>query len=190
MIGSEFCDDGNGIDTDGCTNACENARCGDTIIGPGEQCDDEIATPMMGVIPTAKSNAEWPLGWQRQCDDGNDIDTDNCTNACSIAACGDGIIQPPSNATMGTMPPVTGVARHAAMKSSAFRFVRPGCTPGSNTISSGSLCRWQCHDLYGQITHHPNGGKLTSAKFDNHRNSGLAKSGFRQQSKFRNLRFI
>jgi cysteine-rich repeat protein len=27
-----------------------------------------------------------------ECDDGNDIDTDDCTNACTIAVCGDGIV--------------------------------------------------------------------------------------------------
>ncbi|MCA9657262.1 MAG: DUF4215 domain-containing protein [Myxococcales bacterium] len=29
-----------------------------------------------------------------ECDDGNDVDTDMCTNACTLAVCGDGIIGP------------------------------------------------------------------------------------------------
>jgi cysteine-rich repeat protein len=38
--------------------------CGDGIVDPGEECDD-----------------------------GNDIDDDECTNACTLPACGDGIVQ-------------------------------------------------------------------------------------------------
>jgi cysteine-rich repeat protein len=37
----ELCDDGNDIDTDACTNACEPATCGDGIVHEGvEECDD------------------------------------------------------------------------------------------------------------------------------------------------------
>lgn len=39
----EACDDGDGIDTNGCTNRCELPRCGDGVVqaGRGEMCDDE-----------------------------------------------------------------------------------------------------------------------------------------------------
>jgi cysteine-rich repeat protein len=38
--GAETCDDENQVDTDGCTNACQLARCGDGIIHQGqEECD-------------------------------------------------------------------------------------------------------------------------------------------------------
>jgi cysteine-rich repeat protein len=37
----EVCDDGNKSNADGCTNSCQNARCGDTFTQQGvEQCDD------------------------------------------------------------------------------------------------------------------------------------------------------
>ena len=39
--------------------------CGDGVIQPGEECDD-----------------------------GNDINDDACTNTCALPACGDGILQP------------------------------------------------------------------------------------------------
>ena len=45
-------------------NACEPARCGDSITGPGEECDD-----------------------------GNENDDDGCTNECRRALFGDGIVQ-------------------------------------------------------------------------------------------------
>ncbi|MBI4126665.1 MAG: DUF4215 domain-containing protein [Deltaproteobacteria bacterium] len=60
----EQCDDGNLVDTDACTNTCQDARCGDGFVGPGEACDD-----------------------------GNEVNTDMCTNACQSPRCGDGFIQ-------------------------------------------------------------------------------------------------
>jgi cysteine-rich repeat protein len=42
---SEACDDGNRVDTDNCTNACQVATCGDGSVHAGvEQCDDGNAT--------------------------------------------------------------------------------------------------------------------------------------------------
>ncbi len=39
--GDEVCDDGNDVDTDMCTNACEEAACGDGLVYEGvEACDD------------------------------------------------------------------------------------------------------------------------------------------------------
>ncbi|MCH8147578.1 MAG: DUF4215 domain-containing protein [Planctomycetes bacterium] len=40
--GSEACDDGNNDNTDACLNTCVNARCGDKVPGPGEDCDDGV----------------------------------------------------------------------------------------------------------------------------------------------------
>ena len=31
---------------------------------------------------------------REECDDGNDVDTDGCTNACRFARCGDGVMGP------------------------------------------------------------------------------------------------
>ena len=60
----EQCDDGNFLDTDGCTISCKLPRCGDGSVQRGEQCDD-----------------------------GNKLDNDGCTNRCTEPACGDGIVQ-------------------------------------------------------------------------------------------------
>ena len=68
----EQCDDGNNINTDACTNACEVARCGDGVaradLGAGEE------------------------GYEG-CDDGNLEDNDTCTIDCVAAVCGDGIVR-------------------------------------------------------------------------------------------------
>jgi cysteine-rich repeat protein len=63
QAGVEMCDDGNIDETDGCTTTCVPAVCGDGIVQAGEQCDDA-----------------------------NDITSDNCP-ACQLAYCGDGYIQ-------------------------------------------------------------------------------------------------
>lgn len=68
----EECDDGNTQDRDNCTNACENAECGD------------------GVIWDRQSGAE-------QCDDGNTNNGDGCSSICKneyVAKCGNNIIDP------------------------------------------------------------------------------------------------
>jgi hypothetical protein len=52
------------VNTDSCTNACLNPRCGDGFIQGSEQCDD-----------------------------GNTVNTDSCTNYCLNAICGDGYVQ-------------------------------------------------------------------------------------------------
>ena len=61
------CDDGNRVDSDGCTNDCTLAACGDGILLTGEEA----------------------------CDDGNRVDTDaQCRNTCQIARRGDGVVNP------------------------------------------------------------------------------------------------
>jgi len=66
----EQCDDGNADNTDGCTNACEQATCGDGFL---QQLEDHF----------------------EQCDDGNDDNYDGCNNACKIVepVCGNGVVE-------------------------------------------------------------------------------------------------
>ena len=76
----EQCDDGNRIDTDACTNACENARCGDGIVGPEEECDggDECLNDC--TLSARCGNGEVEDG--EACDDGNQVDGDGCSRNC------------------------------------------------------------------------------------------------------------
>ena len=58
----EECDDGNIVDADACTNACEDNICGDGFLNTtGEECDD-----------------------------GNIVDGDGCSSTCIVQACVDG----------------------------------------------------------------------------------------------------
>jgi len=67
------CDDGGG-----CAGAddCISGVCGD---------DDLCAAPACG---------DGVVNGDEACDDGNDVDTDACTNACTVAVCGDAIVGP------------------------------------------------------------------------------------------------
>jgi cysteine-rich repeat protein len=107
----EACDDGNRIDTDGCTNACVLARCSDGIIRTGlseneqgfEACDDgnaseedachnDCTVARCGDAVTRLGLSEADDGYEA-CDDGNSDNTDACTNACVAAVCGDGFVR-------------------------------------------------------------------------------------------------
>src|ERR1700744_4823589 len=51
---------------------CTNTLCGNGVKDPGEDCDD-----------------------------GNQVDTDDCTNECKLAACGDNIVHMTTTSTSG-----------------------------------------------------------------------------------------
>ncbi|MBT4240573.1 DUF4215 domain-containing protein, partial [Candidatus Peribacteria bacterium] len=70
--GTEQCDDGNNLDGDGCSSACQNENLCDGSFPDGELDNGE------------------------ECDDGNGLNTDACDNYCRITICGDRIIQSPN----------------------------------------------------------------------------------------------
>jgi cysteine-rich repeat protein len=92
----EECDDGNGRDGDGCSRRCRFEFCGDGIVTTvfGEQC--EAPDPEEGLLCvfcrfTRCGNGE--LDGFEQCDDGNAIDGDGCSQSCFDERCGDFIVQ-------------------------------------------------------------------------------------------------
>lgn len=60
---SEQCDDGNIINSDACTNGCQEASCGD------------------GILRTDLSEGD--AGYE-ECDDGNSVNDDACSNSCNF----------------------------------------------------------------------------------------------------------
>src|SRR6185436_1499213 len=93
----EACDDGNGINTDGCRNNCTIPICGDAIIDAsrGETCDPPDAPAGNNgnncrADCTVCGDGVQDVG--EACDDGNGINTDGCRNNCTIPVCGDAII--------------------------------------------------------------------------------------------------
>jgi cysteine-rich repeat protein len=86
----EDCDDGNNVNTDGCTNACELARCGDAIVWLGyESCDDGNTNSGDTCSPTCVANTcgNGSREGAEQCDFGgaNGAAGSTCTLACTRA---------------------------------------------------------------------------------------------------------
>ena len=109
--GVEDCDDGNQVDDDACTNACQVAVCGDGIVQAGEECDDANAVNIdectnvyvtrcgdgilralrcddannidddICTMPVRTHVRRWHRSADEACDDGNDVDDDACSNA-------------------------------------------------------------------------------------------------------------
>jgi cysteine-rich repeat protein len=84
----ETCDDGNTVSGDGCSSNCNvNERCGNGVRDPGEQCDTQsMATPTCDVDCTVPMCGDRVVNQAagEQCDDGNTIDNDGCTNRCQV----------------------------------------------------------------------------------------------------------
>ncbi|MEZ4449715.1 MAG: DUF4215 domain-containing protein [Nannocystaceae bacterium] len=99
----EECDQGEGnADVGACTLECRIARCGDGIVQSDEACDDgadnKAAADGQGgcsrlcvSLPVCGDGVVHPDF--EECDDGDDDDSDACTNHCTEARCGDGIVQ-------------------------------------------------------------------------------------------------
>ena len=98
---NEVCDDGNTLPGDGCSGNCKSTEvCGNNIVDVGEKCDDGSAPGGCnddcqggtgcgdGAIDRDGSGNAL-----EECDDGNTENQDDCTNACNLNACGDGIVQ-------------------------------------------------------------------------------------------------
>ncbi len=86
----EQCDDGDDVNTNGCTNDCRAARCGDGITFDGvEQCD------IPGQPLLCRSDCTWTPAvcgdgtrqFGETCDDGNTVDGDACPSSCVINTC-------------------------------------------------------------------------------------------------------
>jgi cysteine-rich repeat protein len=85
----EACDDGNGVDTDGCRNNCTIPVCGDSIVdySHGEACDPPgspagtTATPAARIARFAATVGRMPA---RRATTATASDTDGCRNNCTI----------------------------------------------------------------------------------------------------------
>jgi len=100
--GVELCDDGpNNRDEGPCTPLCAPPSCGDGILQGAELCDEgEDNRPADGFagcslqcvpLPVCGDGVTYPE--LEECDDGNEFDGDGCTSTCTLARCGDGIVQ-------------------------------------------------------------------------------------------------
>ena len=95
----EQCDDGNLIDGDCCSSECMLDLCGDGNVTCDEECDDgeNNSDTTANACRTDCTNARCGDGFNgdngEECDDGNTVSNDGCSNLCFIEFCGDGIVQ-------------------------------------------------------------------------------------------------
>ncbi|EDM81103.1 regulator of chromosome condensation, RCC1 [Plesiocystis pacifica SIR-1] len=90
----EQCDDGNGIDGDGCNNDCTTGFCGDGVLDPGEECDDgnfDDTDACLATCVAASCGDGVTWAGVEECDQGGlNSDAGECTLSCLLNVCGDG----------------------------------------------------------------------------------------------------
>jgi cysteine-rich repeat protein len=82
----EQCDDGNGNDLDACRNNCQSPRCGDGVASASEACDTgtNTATCDHDCTMPACNDGVVNLNANEQCEDGNLVAGDGCSNLCRL----------------------------------------------------------------------------------------------------------
>lgn len=161
----EQCDDGNTASGDGCSFLCtiETSTCASGTICPtGAPC------PANGVCPNLCGNAVLDAG--EQCDDGNQVNADSCTNACLFpcvpgtvcpdgqvcpangvcpSSCGNGVVDPGEQCDLGLFNGLSNSGCSATCTGGP-------CTPGS-ICPNGAQCppNGVCPNLCGNGTLDP-----------------------------------
>ena len=102
------------IADDGCSNNRLTPQCGDGVVQAGEECDD-----------------------------GNDLDSDGCSD-CTLAACGDGIVNVPTRIETFETPVITGpFGEEGFVHSDSFTCIGGGC----DFENDGNLRHYVCQQL-------------------------------------------
>lgn len=188
---AEQCDDGNAVAGDGCSLTCtrESSNCGNGKLDAGEDCDDgnsintDACNNSCRIVCTANSqcpNAGVCLNGQcprlcgdrtvqlpEQCDDGNTVDTDSCTNSCTLrctnnaqcpsgqctggvctSTCGNGVVDAGEQCDDGNNRDGDACSARCAITCTAGNQCPSGqcasgtCVPlcGNGTVNSGEQC--------------------------------------------------
>jgi cysteine-rich repeat protein len=123
----EQCDNGTGVNANNadCTANCQVSVCGDTF--------ENTAGPVLA----------------EGCDDGNRIDTDDCTNACIDRDCGDSILNPANEeCDLGLQNAETGACRpNCLLPRCGDGQIQTGveeCDNGASNGTIGNLCSSTC----------------------------------------------
>ncbi len=146
----QACDDGNLIDTDGCTSACLPNVCGDGYEHIGvEECDDgnlDDGDACTDVCTDAEcgDGALW-IGVE-ECDDGNLTGGDGCESDCTIGSvCGNGVPEPGEECDDGNGSNTDACTTGCLDAACGDGFVRTGveeCDDGN--VTDGDGCEGDC----------------------------------------------
>lgn len=154
----EECDMGAANSDDGdCTSHCKMASCGDGLVhtqgaGELEDCDEGMDNSDTGDCTLACKSATCgdELVWKdhEDCDDGNTVETDGCTNDCTTI-CGDGLVIGVEECEDGNKADDDGCSASCKLESDCGNGrVDPeevcdtgtGCSADCKTIDVGTAC--------------------------------------------------
>ena len=117
MDAGEQCDDGNKIDNDSCDNNCQQPppppNCGNGVCNTGELCDTNVKCDTGAGLFTpgeCRINCTYcgdgNLDPGEECDDGNAINNDQCSNDCNYVPispnCGNNLCDPNESCDLNT----------------------------------------------------------------------------------------
>jgi cysteine-rich repeat protein len=139
--GTEQCDDGNAVNNDTCSNACVTATCSDGVRNQGE-----MGTDCGGPCSACVACGDGVVTGTEQCDDGNAVNNDTCSNACVTATCSDGLQNQGETGTdcggpcvaCATVCTVNRLTTTGATASS----IEAATTPAAAAIDGSMVTRW------------------------------------------------
>jgi cysteine-rich repeat protein len=142
----EQCDDGNGVDGDGCDSNCTLTGCGNAILTAGEQCDDGNQVNGDGCDANC-SITGCPNGIRtsgEECDDGNLTNGDGCDANCTVPRCGNQIVDAGEECDDGNLTNGDGCDANCTVSRCGNDVVDPGeqCDDGNTTSNDG--CDGNC----------------------------------------------
>jgi len=126
------------------------AECGNGVPEEGEECDngaDNADDKACKADCTANVCGDGKVGPGEGCDDGNQDDTDDCTNACKGGACGDGVASKTEACDDGNADNTDMCTDACTAAACGDGFVQPGageeCDEKENNSPSGQ-CTPEC----------------------------------------------
>ena len=140
------------ITTGGCCSGCNGDEC------PGTEGEDSCAASAdSGDADSSAEGTTAPptvcgdgiLDEGEACDDGNQIDEDECTNHCAFAVCGDGIVGPGEQCDDGNLDDTDGCtnACNNAVCGDGVVGGEEECDDGNDVLGDGcDDCRFTCDD--------------------------------------------
>jgi len=140
----EQCDDGNTIDGDGCESNCTLPGCGNGIVDSGEQCDDGNNRSCDGCSPACQTESGVRCGdgivntaCGEECDDGNTVNGDACEANCTLARCGNGILDAGEECDDGNLNPFDGCTSNCTVCGNGIVTPPEECDDGNTNPSDG-----------------------------------------------------